>query len=136
MLVPISIKGMLDIDSDNYKLDMLAAVYNTIDLGRDKIFPGAFIKSLQDKGNTRSILWQHQIGEPVGKGFFTDTTKGLACQALLPKSDTLVSGRVIPQLISGVSRVLQSDTTQSRLTLMIFINAGTSKPLTSLKHHL
>ena len=101
MLVPISIKGMLDIDSDNYKLDMLAAVYNTIDLGRDKIFPGAFIKSLQDKGNTRSILWQHQIGEPVGKGFFTDTTKGLACQALLPKSDTLVSGRVIPQINIG-----------------------------------
>lgn len=99
MLVPISIKSSFD--DDNYILDMLAAVYNTPDLGRDRILPGAFSKTLREKGNQRSILWQHQIENPIGKGNFSDTTKGLACKCYLPKSDTLVTGRVIPQVNVG-----------------------------------
>ena len=101
MLVPISIKDSTGSDNENYGLDILAAIYNIPDLGKDIIRPGAFLKTLRLKGNQRPILWQHQMSEPIGNGLFTDTTKGLAAKCSLPKSDSLVTGRVIPQVNIG-----------------------------------
>jgi len=44
-----------------------AAVFNNVDLGKDKILPGAFKKSIQERGNKIKILWQHDHKIPIGK---------------------------------------------------------------------
>ena len=99
MLCPISIKSSMD--EDNYIIDYLTSIYTTPDLGRDRVMPGAFAKTLRLKGNQRPVLWQHEMKEPIGNGVFSDTIKGLACKSYLPKADNFVSGRVIPQVNVG-----------------------------------
>jgi len=101
MIMPVSIKDITTANDDNYVIDLLAAVYNNIDLGRDKCLPGCFTKTLRDKGNTRPVLWQHQMSQPLGKGFHSDSTRGLNCKAILPKSDDFVKNRVMPQVNIG-----------------------------------
>lgn len=42
------------------------AVYNNVDLGGDSILPGAFTKTMQERGNQVPLLWQHNADEPIG----------------------------------------------------------------------
>jgi len=55
----------------------VAAVYGNVDLGGDVIEPGAFSKSLTDKGGEVPILWQHDSREPIGLGKLSDSREGL-----------------------------------------------------------
>lgn len=55
----------------------MAAVYGNVDLGKDKIIPGAFTKTLADKGGEVPILWQHDHREPIGLAKLTDSKEGL-----------------------------------------------------------
>ena len=43
-----------------------ASVFSVIDRQQDIILPGAFAKSLRARGHEVKLLWQHQMGEPVG----------------------------------------------------------------------
>jgi len=44
-----------------------ASVFNTVDRGNDLILPGAFRRSLSDRGvGGVKLLWQHDPKEPVG----------------------------------------------------------------------
>jgi HK97 family phage prohead protease len=61
----------------------LAAVYGNVDLGDDIIAPGAFTKTLREKGNQVPILWQHDPREPIGIGTLTDSEKGLKIEGQL-----------------------------------------------------
>jgi uncharacterized protein len=55
----------------------LASVYGNVDLGGDVVEAGAFSKSLQDRGGTVPILWQHDSHDPIGTGRLTDSYEGL-----------------------------------------------------------
>ena len=44
-----------------------AAVFGNVDEGGDVIVPGAFSKTLQERGNRIKITWQHDWREPIGK---------------------------------------------------------------------
>jgi uncharacterized protein len=55
----------------------LAAVYGNVDAVGDKIEPGAFARSLQQRGREIPILWSHDPANPVGLGELTDTPAGL-----------------------------------------------------------
>src|SRR5947209_6087057 len=55
----------------------LAAVYGNVDLGGDVIEPGAFQKTLVDKGGEVPILYQHDSSEPIGLGKLSDSREGL-----------------------------------------------------------
>lgn len=78
-----------------------ASTFNNIDLGDDVVVRGAFAKSLAKKPLV-NILWQHDSKEPVGKSYeLYEDDKGLLVKGRLPKKDTLVSGRVIPQMEVG-----------------------------------
>jgi HK97 family phage prohead protease len=55
----------------------LAAVYGNLDLGGDIIAPGAFSKTIRDKGGKVPILWQHDTHEPIGLGTLDDAQEGL-----------------------------------------------------------
>jgi HK97 family phage prohead protease len=55
----------------------LAAVYGNLDLGGDIIAPGAFTKTIREKGGKVPILWQHDQREPIGLGTLEDSAEGL-----------------------------------------------------------
>ena len=54
----------------------LAAVYGNTDLQGDVIEPGAFSKTIREKGEV-PILWQHDSAEPIGLGKLSDSAAGL-----------------------------------------------------------
>jgi len=74
-----------------------AAVFSNEDKGGDIIVPGAFKKSI--KAKLPKVLWQHNPWEPVGAVTeCREDEKGLYVKGQLPLTDSLVSGRLVPQL--------------------------------------
>lgn len=103
MIVPVELKITEDSenDPDFFIVKGYTSIYNNVDLGRDRVLPGFFTEDLAVNGNKRPALWQHDSRQPLGMKTFTDKIKGLHFEAKLPKSDTFVTGRVIPQIRSG-----------------------------------
>jgi uncharacterized protein len=65
------------LDDDAGTFTGLASVYGNVDLGGDVVEPGAFAKSLADRGGEVPILWQHDPAQPIGVGKLKDTERGL-----------------------------------------------------------
>lgn len=87
-------------DKDYFYFEGYLSTYGNIDHGRDIVARGAFDESLKELWP--DLLWQHKRGEVVG--VFTDIKsdeKGLFVQGKMPKEDSLVKGRVIPQMKVG-----------------------------------
>jgi HK97 family phage prohead protease len=62
----------------------LLAIYNNVDLGGDLIEPGAFLKTLQERGSTIPLLWGHKAEEPpIGRLKLFDTPDGLRVKGQL-----------------------------------------------------
>jgi hypothetical protein len=55
----------------------LASVYGNVDLGGDVVMPGAFSKTLADRGGEVPVLFAHDMRQPVGLGKLHDTAAGL-----------------------------------------------------------
>lgn len=55
----------------------LLSVYGVVDLGNDRVEPGAFTKSIAERGGVVPLLWQHQINQPIGLLQLRDTPKAL-----------------------------------------------------------
>lgn len=60
-----------------------ASVYGNTDLGGDAVMPGAFTKTIQDRGNEVPLCWQHDLKSPIGKGRLEDTSDGLVLHGRL-----------------------------------------------------
>lgn len=127
--VPFEIKNLHDDEEDDnfFIFEGLASTFNDIDLGDDVIKPGAFQKSLLVR--TPIILWQHRTSEPIGMPILIEErVEGLFIRARLPKDDTLVSGRVIPQMRVGSIRKMSigfdiaDSETEGRLRILKEIN--------------
>jgi HK97 family phage prohead protease len=69
------------------KFTGIGAVYNNVDLGGDKILPGAFSRTLA-AGKPVPLLWQHQTDCPIGSVTVKDTPQGLAVEGQLLMSDS------------------------------------------------
>jgi HK97 family phage prohead protease len=84
---------------DAWHFSGYASIFNSKDLGGDVVCPGAFAQSLRDHGNPL-LLFQHKQDEcPVG--VITEAKedrRGLYVRGELPKDDTFVAGRLVPQL--------------------------------------
>lgn len=104
MVVPFLVKELHE-EEDFFMFEGYASTFGNVDLGDDVVMPGAFkdtIKELQDKGGNLPVLWQHNHDQPLG--IFTEMKeddKGLFVKGVMPKGDSLVSGRVIPQMKVG-----------------------------------
>lgn len=104
MVVPFLVKEFGE-EEDFFTFEGYASTFGNIDLGDDVVMPGAFkdtIKELKDNGAFLPVLWQHNHDQPLG--IFTEMRedeKGLFVKGRLPKDDTFVSGRVIPQMKVG-----------------------------------
>jgi uncharacterized protein len=55
----------------------LASVFGNVDLGGDVVMPGAFERTLREKGPDRPLLWQHSIAEPIGLVHLREVDEGL-----------------------------------------------------------
>jgi hypothetical protein len=100
----------------------LASVYGNEDLGGDIVVPGAFQKTLQDRGGEVPLLWQHNMREPIGIGKLADTPKGLEIQGKLVLSVArakeaydLLKNRVIKGLSIGYDTVRDEIKDKKRL---------------------
>ena len=101
--LPFEVKDIQE-DEEYFTFDGYASTFGNVDFGDDAIMKGAFMASLA-KNSSVPVLWQHQMSEPVGKSIqLNEDEKGLYIKAILPKSDTLVSGRIIPQMKVGSIR--------------------------------
>ncbi len=82
------------------------SIYGNIDSYRDIVMPGAFAKDLLENGKERPILWQHNSDQPIGLGTFEERTEGLFVTIKMPKADSFVSERVMPQIKVGAVKGL------------------------------
>lgn len=101
-------------DESFYKITAYASTFGNVDRGNDRMMSGAFADSIKQlEGGARSIvgteynallpiLWQHNAAEPIGSWVkAVEDEKGLLLQGIMPKEDTFVQGRVIPQMRVG-----------------------------------
>ena len=103
--VEFEVKQILDEDDGFFRFEGLASTFGNIDLVDDVVVKGAFAESL--KKRTPIILWQHFSDEPIGMPEeIMENEDGLFIRARLPKEDTLVKGRVIPQIKVGSIRTM------------------------------
>lgn len=106
LCVPFEAKAF-DEEDLYFSFSGYAATFNNVDRGGDVILPGAFTKTLsvlmeQTKEGKMPILWQHNSSVPLG--VFTELKEdphGLYVRGRMPKADTFVAGRVIPQMKAG-----------------------------------
>lgn len=106
-------------DDDFFHFEGLVSTFGNVDRGNDRVIKGAFkatIKDLKaravDISNTdfkklMPVLWQHRRDEPIGSFIeMKETDEGLFVKGILPKDDTFVTGRVIPQMkVASVSEM-------------------------------
>lgn len=100
---PFEVKKVNE-DNNIFTFEGYASTFGNVDLGDDIIVRGAFSSSLANNSQV-PILWQHQMIEPIGISIeLYEDDKGLFVKGNLPKEDTLVSGRIIPQMKVGSIR--------------------------------
>lgn len=97
-----------------FEFSGMASTFNNVDLEGDVIEPGAFTASLErlearrvEDGGLMPVLFSHSMGAPIG--VFTDlkeTELGLEARGVLPMNDTLVAGRIVPQMEVGSIRAM------------------------------
>jgi HK97 family phage prohead protease len=90
-------------DDSFFYFEGYLSTYGSIDLGNDIVEEGAFDESL--KRIQPELLWQHKYNEVIGVfEEIKSDSKGLWVKGKMPKTDSLVSGRVIPQMKVGSVR--------------------------------
>jgi HK97 family phage prohead protease len=103
MVVPFEVKQITE-DEDYFVFEGLASTFGNIDRGMDSVQSGAFREDVAElmagkRVGKLPVLWQHDQAMPIGSYTeLTETTQGLYVKGRLPKTDTFVSGRVVPQM--------------------------------------
>jgi len=97
-----------------FEFSGMASTFNNVDFDGDVIVPGAFTDSLARlearrpaDGGLMPVLFSHSMQAPIG--VFTElreTELGLEARGVLPMSDTLVAGRIVPQMQVGSIRAM------------------------------
>jgi len=91
----------VDEDEHNFTFEGYASTFGNVDFGDDIVQQGAFNASLKLNPQV-PILWQHRMSEPIGVSVeLREDNKGLYVKATLPKADSQVSGKVMPQIKVG-----------------------------------
>lgn len=112
--IPFEVK-QIEEDDNFFMVEGLGSTFGNVDLGSDIAVRGCFKRSISElKRNARPIpdlpnerkilpmLWQHDMEKPIGSFISVEEVpEGLMMTAILPKADTFVSGRVVPQLKVG-----------------------------------
>ena len=103
MVVPFEVKQITE-DEDYFIFEGYCSTYLNVDRGMDAVMPGAFTETVFELMSSKRVgklpaLWSHNGDMPVGSYTeFRDDSHGLFVKGRLPKADTFVSGRLIPQM--------------------------------------
>lgn len=103
MVVPFEVKQVAD-DGDYFIFEGLASTFGNVDRGMDAVQAGAFSATVSElmagkRVGKLPVLWQHDSSMPIGSYTeLRETSEGLFVKGRLPKTDTFVSGRVVPQM--------------------------------------
>lgn len=96
--VPFELKQTSE-DGEFFRFSGYASTKD-LDLGKDIVEPTAFSKFLEK--SMPKMLWQHDDSAPLGVfDSAVPDSKGLMVEGRMPKNDTFVSGRIIPQMKIG-----------------------------------
>ena len=99
--VPFSVKAFKDEDPEYFYFEGYASTFGNVDSYDDVVVQGAFTKTIQQNPNFK-IFWQHASDMPLGvPDYASEDSKGLFIKCKLPKSDSFVRDRVIPQMKVG-----------------------------------
>lgn len=82
-----------------------ASTYGNVDQGDDVVDPGAFTKTLQDRGNEVPLLWSHDSKQPIGLGVIEDSPNGLVVKGQLDL-DTQVGRETYSRMKKGIVKGL------------------------------
>lgn len=110
--LPFTIKDIKE-SQENYEFEGHLAAFNNKDHDGDIIIKGAFSDWMQEsKAFGRENIptfWMHDRHNPIGVfpiAQMQEDSKGLKVKGYMPREDTFVSGRVMPQMrIKSVSRM-------------------------------
>jgi len=107
IVVPFEVKEFKEDDDGFITFEGYASTYGNVDRGGDVVMSGAFDDTVKEYQGTEKlpILWQHNHDMPLG--VFTDISsdsKGLFVRGKMPRDDSFVSGRVLPQMRVGSIR--------------------------------
>lgn len=115
-VIPFEVKQLNEDPSGKFfRFKGLASTFGNVDFGGDIVQPKAFHNTILEMRENKQpildlpgefkllpILWQHDMSEPLGSFVsIEETPEGLVVEGVMPKSDTFVSGRVIPQMRIG-----------------------------------
>lgn len=97
-IVDIDTKALAE-GEDCWTITGYGSIFNNTDLGNDVVMPGAFAKSLRETG-LPLLLFNHKMEDaPIGTIVEAkEDRRGLWFKAELPKDDSFVAGRIVPQL--------------------------------------
>lgn len=86
--------------------------YGNVDEGGDVVEPGAYAKTLQERGNKVPLLWQHRPDVPIGELTLEDRKDGLWAkgQLLMPlpeaqKAYLLIKAKIVKGLSIGFESI-------------------------------
>jgi uncharacterized protein len=97
-LLPFSAEVKLDYEGRT--IEGYAAAFNNVDLVNDVIVPGAFAKTLVERGSRVKLLWQHDTKQPLGKILeMKEDPRGLFFKAII--SDTQAGRDALALLRDG-----------------------------------
>ncbi len=100
IMVPCHIELKQMDDPDFFFFEGYASTFGNLDRTDDIVMQGAFLESLSEM--KPKLLWQHDTSEPIGIfEKIREDEKGLFVTGKMPKKDSFVSGRVIPQMEIG-----------------------------------
>jgi len=109
--VSIEIKAL----QEDGSFEGVLASYNNVDLGGDSILPGAFTKTIKDRGSEIPLLWQHKADEPIGSLTLVDSPTGLNVKGQLvmelptaKKAYLLLKMRIIKGMSIGFDTIKDS----------------------------
>lgn len=98
--------------SETGAFDGILSTYGNIDLGGDMVMPGAFAKSIKDRGTEIPLLWQHQSDNPIGTLVLQDGPDALRVKGQLlmelpeaRKAYLLAKARIVKGLSIGFETV-------------------------------
>lgn len=69
--------------SDDGTFEGILSPYGNVDGGLDVVEPGAYRKTMSERGNTVTLLWQHKTEFPIGTLELEDRKDGLWCKGRL-----------------------------------------------------
>jgi len=96
----LEVKNISQVDKDFFQFDGFASTFGNTDKVMDIVEKGAFEESI--KNMTPTILFMHDPHQPIGMPVdLKETEEGLYIKAKLPREDSLVRDRIIPQMKVG-----------------------------------